>query len=172
MALPQESQGLIEKWAEQHGSRLIFTGVGLINAAAKTTESIAKFRPQFVLNLGTAGSRQFSPHVLLECTEFLRRDQTLSFLNRKISSTAFSKLPKTNCGSADFVDMSENVNRFGVVDMEAYAIASVCKDLQVQFGVIKFVTDVSDHDVKKQWEKNSKAASLALLQFLSELFPT
>lgn len=172
MALPAESQGLIEKWTESQEVPLIFTGMGLINATQKTTQAIQKFNPHFVLNLGTAGSRQHKVGELVECTELLRRDQTLSLLNKKISINGFSNLPKTSCGSADFVDSSESISQFGVVDMEAYAIVTVCKNLNIECGFIKFVSDVSGHDVKKQWEENAKSVAKALHQFLTEHFRT
>lgn len=172
MALPAESQGLIEKWAEHHGAALVFTGMGMLNATLKTTQGIHQFNPRFILNLGTAGSRQFKVGELVECTEFLRRDQTLSFLNQKISINGFSKLPKASCGSGDFVDFTENIKKFGVVDMEAYAIASVCKSLNIDCGFVKFVSDVSEQNVKKQWEENTKTAAISLQQFLIQHFKT
>ncbi len=172
MALPAESQGLIEKWVEDHGHALVFTGMGLLNATQKTTQAIHDHQPKFILNLGTAGSRRHKVGEVVECNEFVRRDQTLSFLNKKISMNAFSKLPTTSCGSADFVDTTENINQYGVVDMEAYAMASVCKDLNIDFGCVKFVSDISDQNVKTQWEENTKAAADALFQFLAEHFKT
>ena len=167
MALPLESQGLIEKWAEQHKVPLVFTGMGLIHAAAKATEAIHKFQPQFVLNLGTAGSHQMKPGTVVECTEFLRRDLTLSLLNKKITTTARTSLQATSCGSADNVDTTEAVKGFGVVDMEAYALATVCKIHQVEFCALKVVSDVSKFNVKAEWEKNLQICSEKLYQALT-----
>jgi adenosylhomocysteine nucleosidase len=109
MALPQESQGLIEPWAEQRQTPLVYTGMGMVNAAAKTTEAILKYQPDFVLNLGTGGSRKFKIGEVVECVEFIRRDQVISFLNRKIKISNFTKLKSTNCGTADFVDGTDYI---------------------------------------------------------------
>lgn len=169
MALPQESQGLIEKWAAEHGSPLVFTGMGMIKAAQKTTQAILANSPEFVLNLGTAGSRNFDVGTLVECTEVCRRDSAIRFLNKKLQIKKVFDLPETNCGSADFVDSSENAKKFGVLDFEAYALASVCNDFKIPCSMIKYVTDSSNHNAKEQWEKNTLAAAKALSHFLNSV---
>ena len=166
MALPQESQGLIESLAKLRQTPLVFTGLGMVNAAAKTTEAILKYQPEWVLNLGTGGSRQFKIGAVVECVEFIRRDQAISFLNKKLKVPARTKLPTTTCGSADFVDVTEHIEKFGIVDMEAYAIAIVCQNFKIKFTCVKSVSDDSAGEVKSSWEKNSKLCAKNLFEFL------
>ena len=166
MALPAESQGLIEKWADQHGASLVFTGMGMIKATQKTTQAILEIKPDFILNLGTAGSRQFAVGTVVECIEIVRRDHPVRFLNKKLVLSGISILPKTNCGTADNIDSSDAAGNYGVVDMEAYAIASVSKEFKIACAVIKCVTDSSEQNVKEMWETNTQAAAKALHQFL------
>lgn len=170
MALPEESQGLIEKWAQAQGIPLVFTGMGMIQASAKATEAIQKFQPQFILNLGTAGSQRFPTGTVVECTEFLRRDSTLPFLNKKITVAARTSLAAALCGSADHVGSTEDVKRFGVVDMEAYALATICKKHMVEFCAVKVVSDGSKLNVKSEWENNLRMCSEKLYQALSTAF--
>src|SRR5688572_20460147 len=75
MALPQESRGHLEA----AGAALLYTGVGKINAAITVARRLAEIRisgapPPLVVNLGTAGSRNFPPHTLVACNRFAQRD--------------------------------------------------------------------------------------------------
>lgn len=169
MALPQESQGLIEPWAQAREIPLIFSGMGLINATLTTTEAILKFQPEWILNLGTGGSRRFKTGDVVECVEFIRRDQPISFLNKKIKTSQHTKLPVTNCGSADHVDVTEHIEQFGIVDMEAYAIATVCQNFKIKLTCVKTVSDDSAGDAKINWKKNLKICSTNLFEFLQTL---
>ena len=174
MAVPQESQGLIEPWAKHRQIPLIFTGMGLVNAAAKTAEAIVKYQPEWILNLGTGGSRKFTAGTVVECIEFNRRDHPISFLNKKIKIPSQTQLQTTNCGSADFVDVTDQVEQFGIVDMEAYAIASVCQNFKIKMTCVKSVSDDSTgtpdlKKVKSDWEKNLNICSKNLFEFLQQV---
>src|SRR3954470_7927180 len=74
MALPQESRGRLEA----AGARLLYTGVGKVNAAAALARRLAELRceratPSVVINLGTAGSRGVRAHTLVACNRFVQR---------------------------------------------------------------------------------------------------
>jgi adenosylhomocysteine nucleosidase len=174
MALPQESDGLIEKVIEKNGNQavLIYTGVGLISAAQKTTEAILKFQPVSVLNLGTAGSRKFSISQLIECTEFIYRGETSYMIKNKHKVDPLTNLSRAICASADHVDMNENALKYEVMDMEAYAIAKVCEEYNVRFNSIKYVTDSSDETMLQDWKVNLKHGATALQKFLHDFFQT
>ncbi len=168
MALPQESDGLIEKIiSEKHKNAvLIYTGVGLIAAAQKTTEAILQHKPDWVLNLGTVGSRKFSKSALIECTEFIYRGEISYIIKNKHTVMAFSNLPTASCASADHVDMGPVAEKYEVMDMEAFAIAKVCENYKIKFNSVKYVTDSSDATMLADWKINLKHGAVALSEFL------
>ncbi|MFN9069240.1 MAG: hypothetical protein ACK5V3_18605 [Bdellovibrionales bacterium] len=148
MALKQESQGLIESL----NMPLLYSGVGLIKSTQRLTQHLEKNKYERVLNLGTAGSRKWPQKSLLEVQKVSRRDKTLNWLNRSLELDLISNLPTGICGSADFVDTTDEVKNWDMLDMEAYALASVCGDLKIPFHSIKFITDFSDAQSQKDWE--------------------
>jgi adenosylhomocysteine nucleosidase len=170
MALPQESDGLIEKWITEMAGHchLVYTGVGLISAAQKTTEAIIHHKPDWVLNLGTAGSREFAISQLVECTEFIYRGEISYIIKNKHTVDAFTNLPQAVCASADHVDLGPLKVVCDVMDMEAFSIAKVCENYQIKFNCIKYVTDTSNETMLQDWKTNLKLAGTALANFLKQ----
>ena len=165
MALKQESQGLIEEMEFP----LIFTGVGLIKASQKLTHQLILNKYDRVLNLGTAGSRKWPAKTLLEVKKVVRRDQVLSWINQDYHLKTISELPQGVCGSADFVDTTSNVEKWDMLDMEAYALASVCQDFKIPFHSIKYITDYSNSNSQKDWESLLKPAAEEFKKLLLSL---
>ena len=177
MALPIESQRAFET----AGIQVHYCGIGKINAAFKTTELLMSQRIKQVLNLGTAGSHKFQTHSVVECIEFVQRDMDLSPLGfprgetpqdsiaGKLSVAAISKYPKGVCGTGDVFENSIPKLECDLVDMEAYAIAKVCRRLGVGFHSFKYITDGSDDNAHKDWVANLKPASQALLKIYFEV---
>ena len=56
-----------------------------------------------------------------------------------------------------------------VVDMEAYAIAKVCKKLGVGFTAIKYISDGSDHNAHNDWAGNLPKAAEGLFTVFEHL---
>lgn len=174
MALPSESQGLLEK----AGYEIHYCGIGKVNAAFKTTDLIYLYRPQLVLNLGTAGSARFPTHSLIECRSFVQRDMDLSPLGFTRGETPMDPLPgalhvprRTQllegvCGTGDHFEIGPSKVTCDLVDMEAYAMAKVCKKMNIDFMSIKYITDGSDHQAKDDWFKNLKPGAEKLLEFV------
>lgn len=177
MALPGESQGLFEK----SKIPVHYCGIGKINAAATCAELIALHRPRHILNLGTAGSHRFSTHDVIECSAVVQRDMDLSPLGfpkgqtpldpipGKIElKTSFENFKKGVCGTGDSFEIGPPDLHCDLVDMEAYAIAKVCKKMNVSFSAIKYITDGSDHNAHNDWRENLKPAASKLLEVYSE----
>ena len=74
MALPQESQGLFEA----AGIKVYYTGVGKIKSTYAAAKLIEAHKPQWILNLGTAGSKKVAPGTLVECSRYVQRDPLFS----------------------------------------------------------------------------------------------
>ncbi|MEY4615761.1 MAG: 5-methylthioadenosine nucleosidase/S-adenosylhomocysteine nucleosidase [Pseudomonadota bacterium] len=177
MALPIESQRAFEK----AGIEVHYCGIGKVNAAFKATELLMTRSVKQVLNLGTAGSHKFPTHSLIECVGFVQRDMDLSPLGfprgetpqdpiaGKLLVEPISQRQKGICGTGDVFEISSPKLECDLVDMEAYAIAKVCKKLGIAFHSFKYITDGSDDNAHKDWIENLKPASEALLAIYQEL---
>jgi adenosylhomocysteine nucleosidase len=177
MALPSESQGRFEKLQIP----VHFCGIGKVNATMKATELILKTGCRHVLNLGTAGSHQFVTHELIECAGFIQKDMDLSPLNFPLGETPMDDIPgkiefptltglkKGLCGTGDVFEIGKPRLECDLVDMEAYAIAKVCRRFKVGFTSIKYITDGSDPHSKDDWFKNLRPASESLLQIYQQI---
>jgi adenosylhomocysteine nucleosidase len=177
IALPMETQGLFdEKKIPVH-----YCGIGKINAAFKATELILKTGCKHILNLGTAGSHRFATHSLIECKSFVQRDMDLSPLGFPLGETPMDEisgriemetwmdLPNGICGTGDRFEVGPPIVECDLVDMEAYAIAKVCRKLNVGLTALKYITDGTDDQAHKDWVENLKPASRKLLEAYESL---
>ncbi len=173
MAVPQESDGRIEILAQKYEFKLHYTGIGMLAAAQKTTEVIINEKPSHIINLGTAGSRHLEIGELVECVLFKNRTAQIdSKLDQYIKAQAITELKQLDCGSADYIDYSENANDFQILDMEAYAIALVCHKTNIRFNSIKYITDDSKDNVSHKWREQLPLAAIKLSEYLEKLIQT
>ena len=98
-AIPQEVEGL-------HYTDVFFTGVGKINAAATTEHIIKEYRPNLIINYGTAGSLNSDIKGLVKVTGFVDRDMDARPLNFKLGQTPYEKdimlgTSEVVCGTGD-----------------------------------------------------------------------
>jgi adenosylhomocysteine nucleosidase len=165
--------------------KVIYTGVGKVNAAFETTRAIAEahslgFHPE-VYNYGTVGSCQKELVGMHRITKFVQRDMNaepqaprgvtpfeagLPYLDFSPDMT-----PSLTLGTGDqFVHDLDSwlvENNIDVVDMEAYAIAHVCKRMNVHFTCYKYVTDyVGTPHQADAWQKNVANGAEGILQIL------
>lgn len=167
MAVPEESQGLFEK----AGYNVLYTGMGMVKASFHLSQFIHKYTPQRVINLGTAGSHQYAPGLVTECTAFVQR-APFNFLplpSQKIFTTALTELTQVTCGSADFVETQKPITACDIFDMEAYALAYCCQELRVPFHSIKCISDKSDQNTLKDWKKNLAFSAEQLLKEIKKI---
>jgi adenosylhomocysteine nucleosidase len=184
MALPAESDGLFEA----AGVPVLFCGVGKLNAAFALTRELARYihggepLPR-VLNFGTAGSRVHGTGALVACHEFIQRDMDVRGLGFPLGVTPFDSAPPTlqfeplfkhlptaSCGSGDsFATVDSAVAAaapYGVLDMEAYALAKVCWLEGAAFACVKYVSDGADARAAADWQNNvHRAASEFLILY-------
>ncbi len=155
---------------------VFYTGVGKVNAAIKATEVLTglngktRWFDAIVLNYGSAGSNTLPKGMLADCRYFIQNDMNTPF--GKQHSTPFDdviypelKEPTIEFGTGYVCRTQDKFeeNPQGIFDMEAYAIAKVCKINHFDFTAYKYISDGGDVD---DWEENhSKGASL----FLAEL---
>jgi len=173
MALPEEGGKLLL----DAGAKLLYTGLGKVNAAYALTREIYRHRPLLVLNLGTAGSKLFAQGEAVACTRFIQRDMDVSALGFKPFETPFEEsptvlthkpmfhhLPVATCGTGDSFETSHNQDVSEVVDMEAYALAKVCWLEGVDFACVKYISDGADEHASHHWQTNIKSAGQLFLE--------
>ena len=156
-------------------SKFHHTGVGKINASIKLMELIHVYNPTQVINYGTAGSLKREIKGLVECSTFLQHDMDArGLLNFQLGETPFdsiSTITMSNegytCGTGDKFVKNQLELECDIVDMEAYALAKVCKIYNIEFKCYKYISDYANDDSSNDWIENcNKGAS----HFLS-LYP-
>jgi len=174
-ALKVETQGQLDNYFDDE-RQILYTGVGKVNATLKLTQRLHSshlhympLMPKLVINYGTAGSRKIKKKTLVDCTKFIQRDMDVTGLGFMRGETPFEKEPplmlenesdfnpigrNATCGSGDsFVE--DRSQYYGeVVDMEAYALAKVCRHYGVPFISFKYITDGADEQAHEDWEAN------------------
>ena len=137
------------------------TGVGKINATYNTLRLIHLHKPKIIINYGTAGAIDTKLKGIVECTKFYQRDMDVRGLGFELGETPFDKIKEIiiaengySCGTGDsFVNKKIDM-KVDVVDMEAYAIAKVCKLENIEFRCFKYISDNADEDANIDWSKN------------------
>lgn len=138
---------------------LFYTGVGKVNAAVTAAEVIVKYRPQRIINFGTAGGITVGPG-FYQCTQFVQRDMHCEALGCDPGQTLFeshSYLGHSQgliCSTGDdFVSNPQLDIAADVVDMEAYAIARACDKFGVEFECWKYITDQANDHAHNDWQQ-------------------
>jgi len=157
-----------------HMMNLFYTGVGKVNAAITAAELIAKYRPQRVINFGTAGGITVGAG-LHECTQFVQRDMNCEALGCEPGQTPFEThiaigTPGLTCSTGDNFVMNPQLHiPADVVDMEAYAIAKACKKHRTEFLCFKYVSDQANATANTDWRDSVAQGQSHYINKLKEL---
>ena len=154
-----------------------YTGVGKINATYNLTKIINKFHPTEVINFGTAGAINKELNGIIECSKFYRRDMDVSTLmNLEIGQTPFDNINEIiysesgySCGTGDNFVTGKIPFKVDLVDMEAYALAKVCKLENINFRCFKFISDNADEKANNDWIKNCEKGAKLFKHKLKEI---
>jgi len=175
VALPEELPEIIAP----SNFKLIYTGVGKINAAVTTVAAINEFRPTSILNFGTAGAVNSKASGLCLVKNVIQRDMLAEPLSPR-GVTPFDNKPSVlesttgqySCATGDsFVTNFDPwlvENKVDLVDMELFGIAHVCSIFRFPWYTVKYVSDAANDSSASDWGKNTKLASSAFLEFLEE----
>jgi adenosylhomocysteine nucleosidase len=152
-------------------------GVGKINAAYNTLRLINIYKPKIIINYGTVGAINKRLKGMIECTRFYQRDMDVRGLDFELGETPFDKIKEIiisengySCGTGDnFVNKKIDI-KVDVVDMEAYAIAKVCKLQNIDFKCFKYISDNADENSSKDWKKNLKMGAKSFSDFIIDKF--
>ena len=183
MALAAEGAGRFER----QGIPVLYTGVGKVNAAAALARRLAQYRcaelaPPLVVNFGTAGSRRHPAHAIVGCHRFIDRDMDVSALGFAPGTTPFDplpavlefaphfpRLPAAVCGSGDSFAAAVGAGQCEVLDMEAYALAKVCRIEGADFACAKYISDGADEAAARDWQENVAGAADVFVGLYLEL---
>lgn len=169
----------IKNWGSR--PRLIYSGVGKINASIKLVEAIHIFKPELVVNLGTAGSIKSEIQGIVEVNMVIERDfDAFPLCDRGLipfeegNNRHYSGYEGVVCASGDsFVRETENylnLMNVDIVDMELIAIARVCNKYDIPWRSFKFISDYIGHDIERQWQDGVIKASEALIEKFDSKF--
>jgi len=156
--------------------KVYYSGVGKVNAAIKTLQVIQKHSPNLIINFGTAGSLNPQLSGLIEVGSFYQRDMDASPLGFEIGQTPFEDEKEisfgrqgVSCGTGDkFVTRTPTL-KTDIVDMEAFAIAKVCKLKNIDFRCFKFISDNADNEAKDDWVDNVSLGAKLFVERISTL---
>ena len=179
MALESESKGLFE----QAGIQVHYSGIGKVNAAFTAFDVIQKTGCKTILNLGSAGSSFFNAHELVEVKTFVQRDMDVSPLGFEVGVTPmdsdfpsaihlesyFKDLSQGTCGTGDSLETGLPKVSCNLVDMEGYALAKVCKKLDVRLISIKYISDGANDSAHLDWEENLLLGAQKLLKLYQSI---
>ena len=177
-AIPAELNGFPE---EDWESQILYTGVGKINATKALMEHAYHLRnwKYSIINYGTAAkvSDRVEVGKLYEVTNFIQRDMDVTPLgfqnyetpwgNRNISFLT-TTLDGISCGTGDsfYLHGESKQTDYDIVDMEAYALATVCKEYEIPFRCFKYVSDAGNPN---EWQENASKGVNLFIQKLDEI---
>ena len=160
-----------------NGLQIEHMGVGKINAAITTTEVIRKHSPELIINYGTAGSLNKDISGLVEATNFYQRDMDASPLGIKVGETPFEDSFKIHfgrdglsCGTGDSFVINTPELITDLVDMEAYAIAKICKMNDIDFRCFKYISDQADDNASQDWKENVARGKRLFIEKIKEIY--
>ena len=153
------------------------TGVGKINAAYNTLRLISLHKPKIVINYGTAGAINKKLKGVVECTKFFQRDMDVRGLDFELGETPYDIIKEIttsedgySCGTGDSFVNKKIEMKVDVVDMEAYAIAKVCRLENIDFRCFKYISDNADKNSSNDWNQNLKLGAKAFSVFILNKF--
>lgn len=147
------------------GVEIVFTGVGKVNTTIATLLAVQAKKPALVINYGTAGKIRESLRGLVEVAHVIQRDMNAEPLAPRGTTPYANELDRLSsghgeviCGTGDsFVTSSDPwliANGVDIVDMELFALASVCRHQGIPWRAFKFITDDANDFAHEHWTAN------------------
>jgi len=147
------------------GVKVVFTGVGKINTTIAALLAVQAKKPSLVVNYGTAGKITKSLRGLVEVAHVVQRDMIAEPLAPRGTTPYAPELDRLSsghgdatCGTGDSfvtaVDPWLAANGVDIVDMELFALASVCRHQNIPWRAFKFITDDANDFAAEHWTAN------------------
>lgn len=154
------------------------TGVGKARAALRLMHAICEFHPDLVINFGTSGTTKHEVGDIIVCNRFVDRDlrnvhfgnviSEIKFENINISKLLGKETHAIESGTVNTGDsFVTQVDDFegDCIDMEAFAEADVCREMNIPFVSVKYITDVVGKNSVEAWQEKLADARRALAEF-------
>lgn len=166
------------------GHQIFFckTGFGKVQSVISVSNSVLKIQPDLVINFGSAGTLNHNVGDIFICTKFVDRDLSVISLPGMVSEIDYTEEINhlnflegynynftVNTGDSFITEISESLKTADVIDMEAFAIASFCKQNSIPFFSVKYVTDIIGKNSLKAWADKLGDARIALSEFINRL---
>lgn len=168
VALPEELDASLVNYP------VVYTGVGISNAAMIATLAILEHQPDRVINYGSAGA--LNGHKgLLTVHSVCQRDANCEPLRERGYMLGENVLyyrsfeSGVRCGSGNnFVTDADSWTRehCDIVDMELWSIAKACNHLNVPWISRKWISDSADSEAGLVWEDSLKAGQTEFIKWI------
>lgn len=160
-----------------HELTFLKTGMGKVLSAFNLTKTLCEDKYDLVLNVGTAGTLNHNVGDIFVCRRFVDRDMEKIDMPGVCSDIAFPDKVGVNllddygktgiCNTGDSFVTKVGHFKGDVIDMEAFAQAQVCKELDVRFVAVKYVTDIIGQNSGEIWLDKLRDAREALKGFFA-----
>lgn len=171
-AMREEAPNLIHKYRN-----MFCIGVGKVNAALNTMMLIDKYKPNRVINLGTAGGIRVDSGIY-RINEVIQHDVNLTAVGLAPgqhfhdlhSSIKLSGLGKI-CASGDIFVTEPNKLRVDcdIIEMEAYSVAKACLLSGIPVEIWKYISDKADENAGVTWQDQVAAGEDLYMKVLQEI---
>ena len=158
------------------GWNVIYTGIGKVNALISVYKALTEFKPDNLINFGTAGSSRSDLKGLHEVTTFKQRDMDLRSLGLPLGVTLNDHIndicldrPGLSCGTGDSFVTTNLEIKTDLYDMEAYALAKLCLIEKIKFFCFKYISDEANKKASSDWSENVSKGGEAFQNYLETL---
>ena len=158
------------------GWNVIYTGIGKVNALISVYKALTEFKPDNLINFGTAGSSRSNLKGLHEVTTFKQRDMDLRSLGLPLGVTLNDHIndiclnrPGLSCGTGDSFVTANQELKTDLYDMEAYALAKLCLIEKIKFFCFKYISDEANENASSDWNENVLKGGEAFQNYLETL---
>ena len=158
------------------GWNVIYTGIGKVNALISVNRALKEFKPDNLINFGTAGSSRSDLKGLHEVTTFKQRDMDLRSLGLPLGVTLNDDIndirlnrPGLSCGSGDSFVTSDHEMKTDLYDMEAYALAKLCLIENINFFCFKYISDEANDSASMDWNVNISKGAVHFMHILDSI---
>lgn len=154
---------------------VVYTGVGLSNAAMMTYHAIVEHGPDRIINYGSAGTLK-ALKGLHSVAAVCQRDADCSPLRERGfmlgENILYYQSGNTGirCGSGNnFVTDPDTWTRdhCDIVDMELWAIAKVCDLHKIPWTSVKWISDNADGEAGTTWETALAQGQVEFIKWLN-----
>jgi adenosylhomocysteine nucleosidase len=172
MAKPLVVVALRQEAAYLEGVNVLLAGIGKVSSGIAVTAALAKRRPSYVLNVGTAGALRDGLEGVHRVGRVLEHDFDTDAIGALVGvplpgeivldETAPIVLATGDAFVSDPVSRAQLAARAHLVDMEGYAVARACAAAGVRCEMVKVVSDDASDGAARSWQDAMDAAAVLI----------